>query len=332
MDKARLEAQAKTQEEAIEQLRKSLLTETEIQREAALQRLDADLLLAEQTLKTQEERDSFRIERTKQAEAEISTILTEAQQAQLDAQKAALDEQVRLQEEAQTAIGTAVGESVALLIGAAAQGASVQEQAGKAIVGIFLDTLEKIVLGQALAITTGSAADGAAKAGAPGALVGLAAGAAIAAVVKGLFAIFKTQIAGAYEGEEYVGRNERPQLPGTRDRYLRRLHKGERVVTADKNREYRDELHAIHTDTYDDLIYHKHIRPAIEAMGFGDQARVNDFTSSDTGQRIAQSVMLAKFYDANIVEELKRSTRTAREQTALLAQIARNGRRNPSRW
>lgn len=329
LDKARLDAQAKTQEEAIDQLRQSLLTETEIQREAALQRLDADLLLAEQTLATQEEFDAFRLERTRQTEAELSTILTDAQTAQLEAEKASLEERVRLQEEAQVAIGTAVGESVALLVGAAAQGEAVQEQAGKAIVGIFLDTLEKIILGQALAITAGSTADGAQKGGAPGALIGLAAGAAIAGVIKGLFALFKSQIAGNYQGDPYISGT--PTWSG-RDGHLRRLDEGERVVTKRDNLNHWDELEAMRKGTYDDLIYRKHIAPAIEAIGYNDMGNVNAYLSSDTGQRIAQSVMLAKFYDANIVGELKRGGKQGKVQTELLAQIARNGRRNASRW
>ena len=129
LEKARLESQAKTQAEAEDQLRKTLLTQTELEREAALQRLDADLALAEKTLGLGEQYDAFRIERIKKAEAEVNAVLTESQAAQLETEKASLEERVRLQEEAQVAIGTAVGESVALLIGAAAKGEDVQTQA-----------------------------------------------------------------------------------------------------------------------------------------------------------------------------------------------------------
>ncbi len=327
--KTRADLQAKTQEENIERLRQSLLTETEIQREAALQRLDEDLALAEKTLTAGAEFDAFRIERVRQTEEEISTILTDAQKTQLEADQKALEERAALQQQQTELLRTAAADSLALVVQAAASGTDVQEQASKAIIGIFLDTLEKLIQGQIIAITASSAADGAKKAGAPGAAVGLAAGIALGAIIKGLFAVVKAQIAGNFEGDPYV--SGKPMWSG-RDGHLRRLDEGERVVTKRTNLKHWDELEAMRKGTYDDLIYKEHIAPAIATLGYGDMGTVNNFVGSDTGQRIAQSVMLAKFYDANIVGELKRNQRQGRVQVELLAQIAKNGRRNASRW
>jgi hypothetical protein len=329
LSKARTDAAAKTQEENLDRLRKSLLSETDLQREAALQQLDADLATAEQTIKNTDEFNAFRIARVKQTEEEIGKILTDAQQAQLDADTKALEDRKALQEQQTALLQTAATDALALVVQAAASGKDVQEQASKAIIGIFLDTLEKIIQGQIVAITAGSTAGGAAEGGPAGAVAGLATGIALSAIIKGLFAVFKAQIAGNYQGDPYVSGT--PMWSG-RDGHLRRLDEGERVVTKKANLKHWDELEAMRTGGYDDLIYRKHIAPAIEALGFNDMGTVNTFVGSDTGQRIAQSVMLAKFYDAGIVGQLKRSERQGREQTEILARIERNGRRNTSRW
>lgn len=323
LEKARADNAAKTQEENLERLRKTLLTETEIQRDAALQRLDADLSLAETTLATAEERDAFRLERVKQTEKELSLILTEEQKARLDAEKAALEERQKLQEEETQMLLAAADDSIAVITQAALAGESLNENAAKVLMGIFLDTLEKLVLGQALAITAGSTAQGAQVAGAPGALAGLAAGAAIAGIIKGLFAVLKAQIAGAYTGEEYVTGK---QTWAGRDGHLRRLHEGERVVTAKDNKTYWGELEAMRKGNYADHIEAKYIAPALAALNHRDDARVNDFLSSDSGQRIASSVMLAKFYDANIVGALARNGKQTKLQTQLLEQLVRQSK------
>lgn len=307
----------------LERLRQSLLTETETQREAVLQRLDEDLALAETAFALDAERDAFRLERVKQTEAELSLILSDEQRKRLDAEAAALEERTRLQEAETQMLKDAAEASIAIVTEAALAGEDVQNAAAKAVIAIFLDVLEKLVLGQALAITTGSAAQGATTAGAPGAVAGLAAGAAIAGIVKGLFAVLKSQLTASYEGEAYV--TGKQTWPG-RDGHLRRLHEGERVVKTDVNREHWDDLEAMAQGRYAEHLEARYIAPVIAALSHRDDAKVNAFVGSDTGQRIAQSVMLAKFYDANIVAGLSRTHKEARAQTAILSEILRANR------
>lgn len=72
------------------------------------------------------------------------------------------------------------------------------------------------------------------------------------------------------------------------------LSNGERVVTADKNRKYWDELSAIHNNHFEDLITTKYVVPAIQTM----------LNETSTGERLAAGIMLQKWKGENIVSEL----------------------------
>ena len=149
--------------------------------------------------------------------------------------------------------------------------------------------------------------------------------AAALAIAAGLLNVsqIKSAIPGAYEGEEYI---DGKQTFKGKDGHLRRVHTGERIVTADQNKKHWDALDAIHNDRFQDYLDAVHIAPIISALGNRDDARIAAFNDSDTGQRIAASVMLAKFYDANIVGELKAQRKEARQQSDLLAALVRNTR------
>lgn len=380
--KARFDIQAKAQDEATEKLRQTLLTETQLQQDAVLKQLDADLLLSEQTLKTQEERDAFRIERTRQAEAEITSIIVAEAQKQLDARKDLSEAELALVQEK---IG-AVQQSTSLISGIITSNSDHQREVQlenlraelsdkrkteeeKQAIQAEIDAVERrrtqdnlgfkiaamavekgaaiasIVVQTQAAIAAASAAAAAIPPilppGVPNPAFPIAQGILAAQIAKlklgagvSIATILAQAITGAYTGEERVGVNERPQLPGTRDRYLRRLHKNEGVVDAKTNLDFLPEINTMREGrkAYDDMIYRDHIAPAIAALGFNDMGTVNTFVGSDTGQRIAQSVMLAKFYDAGIVGQLKRSEKQGRAHTELLAQLVQNTRRNTSRW
>ena len=122
-------------------------------------------------------------------------------------------------------------------------------------------------------------------------------------------------MAGAYYGEEYVSGKE--VFPGEKDSYIRRVHKGERIVTAEKNQRYRAPLHAIHEGKFEQFIETNYVLPRISA-----------YLQSDTGKRTTDSVMLAKYYDANIVGALHKSMKLQQETNAILARSisARSGR------
>lgn len=334
--KTRADLQAKTQEENIERLRQSLLTETQLQQEAILQQLDADLLLAEQTLATQEERDAFRIEAVRKAQGEITAIIVDEAQKQLAAQEELKDAEAALLQTKIDAAGAAgaifkqiAGDSLE------AQIAGLAIEKAAAIAGVVVQTQAAIAASAAAA----AAVPPILSPGVPNPAFPIAQALSAAQIAKlklgagiNIATILAQALSGAYQGEERVGVNERPVFPGPRDRYFRKVHKNEGIVDAKTNMAFLPEINAMRKGTYDDLIYKEHIAPAIAALGYGDMGTVNNFVGSDTGQRIAQSVMLAKFYDANIVGELKRNQRQGRVQVELLAQIAKNGRRNASRW
>lgn len=332
LDKQRADNAAKLKEEDLERLRTSLLTETELQREAVLTRLDEDIALADQRLETEEEREAFRLERTKQAEKEITGIITEEQQKRLDADQAAADARVAQLEEQNAAIATLASDGLAIITSAAASGNASVEDASKALITLLLDTVEKIVTMNAVAAATGAIAGNAA-AGPLGVTKGLLEAALITGIIKGLFATLKANIAGAYLGEERIGANgERPMLPGTRDRYLRRVHKNEGIVDAKTNMENLDAINAMRKGKFDDYVMDNYnfpsmlSAPLIEVLAFNDDRRVTEYLGTDTGQRIAASMMLPRHFDLNMVKTGEQTNKTLRQTNALLASIAQNFR------
>lgn len=84
------------------------------------------------------------------------------------------------------------------------------------------------------------------KVGPVGAAAGLAAGGVFSAILQGLLNKLKAQTPGAYTGEREIGANgEAPTWSG-RDGYLRRVHRGESIIAADKVKKYRGAIEAIH--------------------------------------------------------------------------------------
>ena len=329
LEKKRADEANKTREEQLEQVRKSLLSETEAQREAILVKLDADRAAAEASITNLEERNAVIAELTKNAEAELTLVLSDEQKKRAEQDRAAQEAQRQLLEENATIISDFAVASGELIGQAAAGNEEIAKNAAKVLTTLLLDTLEKIVLANAFQVQAVSAGAPDPANVASGGTFGIARGIILAGLVKALFAAAKGAIQGAYVGEEYVGGT--PMWSG-KDGHLRRLHDGERVVTADKNRQHWDDLQAIHEGRYAQHVEDNYILPAIQALAYRDDAKVNEFVASDTGQRIASSVMLAKFYDANIVTELRSTRKEGRKQTELLGAMVKNLRPNRSRW
>ena len=329
LEKNRADEANKTREEQLEQVRKSLLSETEAQREAILVKLDADRAAAEASITNLEERNAVIAELTKNAEAELTLVLSDEQKKRAEQDRAAQEAQRQLLEENATIISDFAVASGELIGQAAAGNEEIAKNAAKVLTTLLLDTLEKIVLANAFQVQAVSAGAPDPANVASGGTFGIARGIILAGLVKALFAAAKGAIQGAYVGEEYVGGT--PMWSG-KDGHLRRLHDGERVVTADKNRQHWDDLQAIHEGRYAQHVEDNYILPAIQALAYRDDAKVNEFVASDTGQRIASSVMLAKFYDANIVTELRSTRKEGRKQTELLSAMVKNLRPNRSRW
>ncbi len=135
----------------------------------------------------------------------------------------------------------------------------------------------------------------------------------------------------AFIGEERVGKHESPIWSGP-DGYLRRVHKDEGIVDARTNMEHLPAINAMRSGTFDDFIGANYLMPLIDALNHRDDAKAADFVQTDMGQRMANSVMLAKFYDKNIVEGTERTNKALREQTKLLEALVNNSKPQSKRY
>lgn len=209
------------------------------------------------------------------------------------------------------AYSTAVGELVVLA-------SENSQEATKAAVNLALDAISQIALAAvqksadaaiaSATVTALSQPDSVATFGA----AGFVRAAILTALIRAALAAAKSAIQGSYEGEERVGQGERPIWQG-KDGYLRRVHKNEGIVDAETNMKYLPYINAMRSGTFEQYIEQSYVIPSINA-----------YMSGETGQRMASSVMLAKYYDRNIVEELKRGRDVQGDTNALLRAMLKN--------
>lgn len=285
---------------------------------------------------------------------ELNAVLSDADEERIKKEKEDAEAKAKLQADTIDVLKSSA-ESAAVIIGeAAAAGTLTAEDASKQLVTLALDTIEKLVLLNAINAQTGALAFGFAT-GNP--VAGIIAGIAVSALIKGLFAAAKATIAGAYYGEESIGGPA--TFPGeARDTHLRRVHPGERIVTADKNRKHWQLLHALHTNKLDDFIERQYIGPRLRKVdGRSDvmpkamphaitgadvpeyvsttnvMPTINAFLASERGHRVQVSVMPSMFHDKGIRDDL-RSTRKAIEalpERISKAMEAKEGRQRTTR-
>lgn len=230
-----------------------------------------------------------------------------------------LQAQQQLMEQRVGIISDSAAAATSVLAQAAAEGESLTAETQKALLLILLDALEKQITLQGVGIVSGTTAGGATTGGPAGAAAGLAQGLALSALIKALFAGAKAAISAAYTGEEYVG--GKPMWSG-RDGHLRRVHTGERIVTAKDNAENYDLLHAMHVGRLDDFIDRNYVFPAINA-----------YLKSDEGQRASHSVTFPHSFDKNIVQSLALNATESRKQTRLLqALVTKEAPRRHNRY
>jgi len=117
-------------------------------------------------------------------------------------------------------------------------------------------------------------------------------------------------------------------------------------MTAKANAEHWEPLQAMHTGKFDQWKRDNLtvVWDPILALGtpMGHKAlehttvmpMINQYLEGDTGQRMAASVQLAKYYDANIVKGLQSQRKEQRRTNDLLEVIAqqRNDRRSGRAW
>ena len=220
-----------------------------------------------------------------------------------------------------------------------------ERDAGRQRTRILLDTLQKVLTILIGEVVIKQTAQGGATGGVAGAIAGQAQAAIITAILTGLFSALISSVAGAYKGEEYI--TGRPDIPGaSHDAYLRRVHKGERIMTAKANAEHWEPLQAMHTGKFEQwrrdnmTVVWDPILALGTPMGYKAlehttvMPMINQYLEGDTGQRMAASVQLAKYYDANIVKGLQSQRKEQRRTNDLLEVIAqqRNDRRSGRAW
>jgi hypothetical protein len=336
IDKAKAEElaalRAEASQAAQEQLRVALQTEEEIRREAVLKDFDERVALAEQFVEDEAERNAVILELTRIAEEELTAITQEGVDARIAATEAETEALKRAEEakaqiratEVQSAIGTtqALGDFVQAAAGQ-------NEEAAKVALGIQKAVAIANIIVQTQAATAAALAQSVL---ALGPIAGPPAAAPTIALLQttaglSIGAILAQAITGAYTGEERVGSNgERPVLPGTRDRYLRKVHKDEGILDAETNLENLPALNAMRRGTFDEWVDRNYILPAIEGLNINDDAKVVKWSQGDMGERMARSIALPRMFDRGIVGAVNNSRKEQAQTNALLEALVHNTR------
>lgn len=326
LERARAEEQATTREEALERIRQSLLTETEAQREAVLTQLDEQVALADQFIENEAEKIATIAELRRKAEEELTTIITDEEAKRREIELAAQQQRIALAQQNQAILTSFAEQGLQTLITAAASGENIQEQAGKQLIALLLDTLEKIIIANAFQVQAIAAGSPTPDNVATGGIAGIARGAVLAAIVRALFGVAKAAITANYEGDPYVGGDGSKPMWSGRDGYLRRLDKGERVMTRKANERYYDAAEAMEAGNLEGWIDRNYIMPAIEGLRINDDAMIARYADTDIGQRMAASITLPRMFDRGMVGAIN-STRKEQQQTNDLLQALVNNTR-----
>ena len=318
LEKTRVEEATKTREEALETIRQSLLTETEAQREAVLTRLDAERELAEQNIEDVVERQAVIAELTRKAEEELTGIVTDEQAKRTELEVAAAAQRQQLAEQNAAIVAGFAEQALQTIITAAASGEDIQEQAGKQLLAILLDTLEKIIIANAFQVQAISAGAPTPDNVATGGIAGIAKGLILAAAVKALFGAAKAALTANYEGDPYIGGDGAMPMWSGRDGFVRRLDYGERVVRRKTNEANFDALEAMEGGTFNNWVRENYM-PLL-----ADDDRMVQYVNSDVGQRMAASLVLPRMFDKGIVGAVNSQRKQQQHTNDLLAQLVNN--------
>lgn len=328
------EITARQQQEALDQIKQFTLSRTEIERQAALDRQDELIKLAEESIADEQERAAVILEIARKTQEQLTGIVTDEEQKRMDAEKAAAEQALAIGEQLKTAetelkqsrvdAAAAAVDIVTKLAGDTeeAQAVALAAQKAAAVANVIIQTQAAILAAQA-ALTAVSPVLPVSGLPNPAYPAAVALNAATVAKLKiqagiSIATILAQTIAGAYTGEERVGRNEAPALPGTKDRYLRRVHKDEGIVDARTNMEHLDAINAMRRGTFDAWV------AANYAPLIGDDDRMVRYVNSDLGQRMATSITLPRMFDKGIVGGIARSRKEQQLTNELLGALVAN--------
>ena len=231
---------------------------------------------------------------------------------------AAAEQRRQLAEQNAAIVAGFAEQALQTLLTAAATGQDIQEQAGKQLLAILLDTLEKIILANAFQVQAISAGAPTPDNIATGGISGIAKGLILAAAVKALFGAAKAALTANFEGDPYIGGDgAKPAFPG-RDGFIRRLDYGERVVRRKTNEKHFDGLEAMEHGTFD-----KWVRDNYAPL-IGEDDRLVQYVNSDTGQRMAASLVLPRMFDKGIVGAVNGQRKQQQATNDLLGQLVAN--------
>lgn len=327
------EITARQQQEALDSIQQFTLSRTELERQAALDRQDELIRLAEEGIANEEERAEVIKEIQRKTQEELTGLVTDEEQKRLDAQKAAAEQAIAIGEQVKVAeselkqarvdAAAAGVEIVTKLAGETeeAQAVALAAQKAAAVANVVIQTQAAIAAaGAALAAIPPVLPPGVPNPAFPAAVALNAATIAKLKIQAGISiaTILAQTIAGAYTGEERVGRNEAPALPGTKDRYLRRVHKDEGIVDSRTNMEHLDAINAMRRGTFDAWV------AANYAPLIGDDDRMVRYVNSDLGQRMATSITLPRMFDKGIVGGIARSRKEQQVTNELLSALVAN--------
>lgn len=307
--------QAKSAEDVLDKIRKSTQSEADNRRDAINEQYNDLQQQAKDSISNAEELSDALIDIEKARAKELGEVKDEADIAAIESEKAAQEQRIAIIQGASQSLNTVLEQMASGQIETA-------EEAGKALVGVTIDTVGAIVQAKIVEMIARSAAFGA-EAGPVGAAVGLAAGTAIGAILKGLLNALKGQIAGNYEGDPYV--NGTPMWSG-RDGHLRRLHTGERVVTASDNERHWDMLEAMRKNRIGEWVAAQ--QPSWdEALALNFAPRVNAYMERGG----AMVISMPKGHDKGMIRATSALAKEQRRTNATLLSLVGRGTRSVNR-
>jgi hypothetical protein len=234
--------------------------------------------------------------------AEIQKIAKEKK----DEQDAKDLEGLKKREEERLGIITAGATAVSDVVGGLANGSiKSAEEASKALLGIALDTAEKLAL-VAIANATGLSL-ASPESVATGGIAGIAKAAIIAALIKGAFGLLRSQLAGSFYEGGIVGKDGGTKFSNGRDGYIARVHKGEHIMPTDMTSRYMPYLEMMRDGKFE-----KFLSTTAQLNGYSAKATTTTSTATPS------------FNDRRLVGALGSvgSLSEQRKQTALLAMVA----------
>ena len=310
LQQKRIDEDEKKKDIELGKIREALTAEDVLRRDAIDKEFDLLVSSAERRITDEEELTETLVALQIERQRRLGEVISEAQQAEIDAQQAETERLQAIQEE-RLAILESAGDQVGDVVeGVANNSIKTAQEASKAILSIALDTAEKQALVAVANATTGSISSQ--QSIATGGVAGIAQAAILSALIRGAFALLKSQLAGSFYEGGIVGKDGGTKVHSGRDGYLIRAHQGEHIMPTDKTNKYLPYLEAMRHGNFEDMIR--------------TTAQLNSFSPPSLTQ-------VPSFNDRRLVGAMGGvgSIEEQRKQTELLAALNRQLSQRPSK-